>query len=448
MTTGDRDIEFRPVAGYIQPLRETVSVVSGVTGITVVRDYYETATTGSGSISVTLKPDAIAAGSVPVTDRAQWRFLGDDNSQWHDSGSTVGGLPAGTYLIECKPVEGRATPATASVVVANNQTSTPTITCFLADAQSGTPPSVLPFVTVATDLTEPYAYVGQIRSNAGLSSGFVVKARVVATAGHVVWDDGTLAAVQNLQWMFERDAGSYEPKPQVPRGFYIFDGYAAQRTAENTPGSSSPASQTLDVASIYFLEDAGRGGFGGFLASDLTANEFLLSAAQKTLVGYPVDGIPANDQGRMHATSPANVVLAAGYGRTFTTTAIRSSGGMSGGSLCIQRSNGKFYPAAVYLGGTNQTVVRAIDSEVIDRQLYPATHDSGRLPGTHPADRHHHRRTTREYHLRLSGGGARPRRVAHGQVRNLFEYRNCRRRRRPRWRRPNESIGIRRRHRS
>ena len=205
----------------------------------------------------------------------------------------------------------------------------------------------------------------------------MVKSRVVATAGHVVWDDGTLAAVQNLQWLFQRDAGSYEPKPQVPRGFYIFDGYAAQRTAENTPGSSSPASQTLDVASVYFTEDAGRGGYGGFLASDLTANEFLLSAAQKTLVGYPVDGIPTNDQGRMHATSPANVVFAAGYGRTFTTSGIRSSGGMSGGPLCIQHSNGNYYPAAVYLGGTNQTVVRAIDSQVIDLFKRAETSGSG-----------------------------------------------------------------------
>jgi hypothetical protein len=34
----------------------------------------------------------------------------------------------------------------------------------------------------------------------------------------------------------------------VPRGFYIFDGYAAQRAAENSPGTSSPQSQHLDVA--------------------------------------------------------------------------------------------------------------------------------------------------------------------------------------------------------
>jgi hypothetical protein len=42
-----------------------------------------------------------------------------------------------------------------------------------------------------------------------------------------------------------------------------------------------------------FLEDAGRGGFSGFLASDATDNEFLLSDANKILVGYPIDRVEA-----------------------------------------------------------------------------------------------------------------------------------------------------------
>lgn len=375
LTTGDRDIEFRPVPGYLQPPQEIVGVVSGEPVVVVERDYFETPDPGTGGLTVTLKPDAIAAAAVPSSDRAQWRLLGEDNTQWRDTGAVITGLNEGSYLVECKPVAGRTTPRVTSVLVEADQTSAPVITYRLTDAPAGAPPAVLPFVTVSADTTKPYAYVGQIVSNAGASTGFVVKPRVVATAGHVVFDDGTLSAAEGLQWQFQRDAGNYEPTPLYPRGFYIFDGYAAQRTLENTPGTSSPQSQTLDVAALYFVEDAGRGGYGGYLASDLNNNEFLLSGALKTLVGYPVEGVPLLDQGRMHATAPASLAFTAAFGRTFTTTAIRSFGGNSGGPLCVQHSNGQFYPAAIYLGGTGQTVVRAIDSQVID--LFKRAETSG-----------------------------------------------------------------------
>ncbi|MFO1481807.1 MAG: choice-of-anchor D domain-containing protein [Verrucomicrobiaceae bacterium] len=362
LTLEDREIEYRPVPGYIQPPKEIVGAPEEHSAVVIERDYYVTPVSGSGGISVTLKPESITTG----TGRAQWRFLGEDNTQWRDSGASVNGLPAGSYLVECKPVTGRATPPPASVLISSGQTSAPTLTYFQTDPQTGTPPAVLSFATVSTDTAMPYAHVGQIRSNVGTSTGFVVKPRVVATAAHVVWDDGTLAAVQGLQWLFQRDAGTYEPKPLIPRGFYLFDGYSAQRIQDNSPGESSPQSQNLDAAAMYFTESAGRGGHGGFLASDLTDNEFLLSSAQKTLVGYPVDGIPAIEQGRMHATPLANVNFTHAFERTFTTTAIRSSGGNSGGPLCIQYQGGGYYPAAIYLGGTGQTVVRAIDSAVVE----------------------------------------------------------------------------------
>ncbi|MES2661051.1 MAG: choice-of-anchor tandem repeat GloVer-containing protein [Verrucomicrobiota bacterium] len=366
LTTGDRNIEFRPVPGYIQPPRETVSVISGEAATILTRDYYETTSTGSGGLTVTLKPEVLADSSVPQATRAQWRLLGEDDTKWRDSAMSITGLSAGAYLVECKPVAGRTTPVPANVIVNDAQTAAPTITYFLPDAPTGTPPAVLAFEAVSTDQTKPYAHVGQLRSNAGSSTGFVVKQRVVATAAHVVWDDGTLSAVQGLQWLHQQHRGTYEPKPITPRGFYIFDGYAAQRVIDNSPGDSSPESQTLDVAAIYFNEDAGRGGYGGFLASDLAQNEFLLSNANKMLFGYPVDGVATNSQGRMFATSPANVTFTAAFGRTFTTTGIRGFGGNSGGPLCVQFEGGNYYPAAIYLGGTNQTVVRAIDSSVID----------------------------------------------------------------------------------
>ena len=293
-------------------------------------------------------------------------MLGEDDLQWRDSGASVIDLIPGNYLVECKPVAGRTTPPNINVVVNAGSPVSPTITYFLAEAATGAAPAVLAYESVTGDTAKPYAFVGQIRNNAGVGSGFVVKERVVATAAHVVWNEGSLSAAQAIQWLFQRHRGQHEPKPILPRGFYLFDSYSGQRAEEGTPGFFSPQSQTLDVAALYFTENAGRGGYGGFLASDLAQNEFLLSNANKMLVGYPVDGIAPTSQGRMHATAPFDVTFSAGFGRTFTTTGLRAIGGNSGGPLCVQFESGGYYPAAICLGGSGQMVVRAIDSAVVD----------------------------------------------------------------------------------
>ncbi len=51
--------------------------------------------------------------------------------------------------------------------------------------------------------------------------------------------------------------------------------------------------------------------------------------------------------------------------RVYLTDDITSRGGNSGGPVCVQYDDGRYFPAAIYLGGTTQTRVRAIDSDVI-----------------------------------------------------------------------------------
>jgi hypothetical protein len=99
LAAGDREIEFRPLPGYLHPPPETVSVTGGVP-VTVERAYYLTDVAGSGGISVTLKPESLAAPGVPAAERAQWRILGEDETRWRDSGATTDGLVPGSYLIE------------------------------------------------------------------------------------------------------------------------------------------------------------------------------------------------------------------------------------------------------------------------------------------------------------------------------------------------------------
>ena len=357
LTAGARVIQYQTVPGYLPIPDETVTVTGSPPGIALARAYTVSGISGSGSLTVTLAPASLSG--------AQWRFAGESGTQWKNSEVTVTGLVPGDYGIECKAVAGRTTPPPATATVTDGQTTLATMIYMIAENVSATPPAVLTFDMISAAQDMPYAYVGQITSDAGSGTGFVVRSRVVATAGHVVFDDVTLAATTGLRWYFQRQQGVNEPVPMTPRGYCLMSGYADQRATENTPGSSSPLSQNLDAAALYFLADAGRGGYSGYFASDSTVNEFMVSSALKTLVGYPLDGIAVTNQGCMHATPPANVAFAPAFGQTYTTSDIRSSGGNSGGPLCVQHASGIYYPAAIYLGGSAQLVVRAIDSAVV-----------------------------------------------------------------------------------
>jgi hypothetical protein len=307
---------------------------------------------------VSLKPDNLAG--------AQWRFSGE--TVWRDGQLEISGLTPGTYLVESKPVADRVTPPTTSVRVEDGVPGALTMTYVYANNPTGKGAGAVSFADVSNNEDLPLAYLGQIRSPVGSSTGFVVKRRVVATAGHVVFDDGSLSFISDLKWLFQRHSSEHEPMPQTPRGFYLAAGYADARQEQGVqPGEGTPESQDLDYAVLYFQEEAGRGGVGGFLASEAKdENEFLSSSVEKMLAGYPVDGIPEGDLGKVHATPVFTDALIPAFGETWTTPAVYGVGGISGGPLFARHSNGAFYPAAIYLGGSGQAVVRAIDSDVVD----------------------------------------------------------------------------------
>lgn len=361
LTAGDRIVEFRPVPGYLKPANETIAVASTVTPVSLARSYVASAEPGSGSLTVMLKPQDLTEGIAP----ARWKFFGESETDWKESGATVTGLAPGNYVILSKEVDGRSTPHPVTAIVADAQTTTITITYYIKEEPVGTPPDQLSFETFSDDETLPNAYVGQLRADSGSGSGFVVRPRVVVTAGHVIFDDGTLSVATGVQWLFQHDRQVHDPVPQTPRGFFLMTGYAAQRAEDNSPGVSTPASQNLDAGTLFFFDDAGRGGFSGYLASDTSSNEFLLSGALKTVAGYPIDGIAESGVDRLHATQPAAVNFTKSFERTYITPDVRASAGASGGPLCVLNENGGYYPAAIYLGGTNQMVVRALDSEVV-----------------------------------------------------------------------------------
>ena len=360
---GNYPVQFSPVAGFIAPATTTNVVLAG--SFTVVTNQYAVSGQVSfGALSVDIQPSSLAFSSDP-SSQAQWQLQGDTN--WYDSDFVLTNLVAGNHIIVFKEVAGWVTPAPRVVYVGANEQNSIAVTYLVAGQSSGTPPSVLQF----SDATSPafglpYVYNGQLLTDAGYGSGCVVQPRVVLTAAHVVFNDAQLSYVQNVNWFFQEFSGDYNPPAQVPAGWYVFSGYAAARTNDNSPGVESPASQDLDVAALYFLEDAGRGGSSGYLVSEANGTEWLEATALKTLVGYPVDDVPAINVGRMHATTPGNIIFTQVTNNVFATTAITGYPGNSGGPLCVQYTNGNYYPAGVYLGGTANTVVRAIDGAVAD----------------------------------------------------------------------------------
>ncbi|MGJ8725865.1 MAG: cadherin-like beta sandwich domain-containing protein [Roseibacillus sp.] len=371
LEAGERIVEYRPVPGAQRPANEVLFIPSGES-VALARSY-EAGSGGTGSLVVDLKPVTLASGG--------WRLYGE--TTWQSSGFEMMSLAEGDYLIEAEPVVGFETPQPVNVRVRNGEQSLGTMTYYVATAPdpSSVAPSELTLEETNAVGEEPYPFVGQLRSNAGKGSGFVVRPCVVATAGHVVFDDGTLSASENLQWLAQRHRGEQEPIPQTPRGFYLMTGYASQRVLEigegtSEPGNATPDSQNLDVAALYFQPRSddeeqfpGRGGYSGFLASDLLENEYLVQNSGevrlKTLVGYPLDGLALVDQDRMHATPAAPVLFEKVPGfELYKTMEIRSSGGNSGGPLCVYEA-GAYYPAAVYIGGTGQALVRGFDSSVV-----------------------------------------------------------------------------------
>lgn len=390
LPSGNYRVEFKPAAGRQEPLATVLPVLAGVTNPYTFS--YVTNASLLGSLMVLLEPPLLATNAVAAL-RAQWQLEGE--TAWHDSGESLHALPADSYTVRFKALSNWWAPPRRIVSVGGNRDNRVSARYYVADESPGAPPLPLDFqsdITQSYQAGLPYACAGQLLSAMGWASGFVVKERTVLTAAHAVFDDSTLAFVPEVKWFFQRHAGAYEPAPQLARGWFVLSGYAAQRQADASPGLASVASQNLDVAALYFLAPAGRGGYGGYLVSQSVAGEWLLRSRLHTLVGYPVDMIPTGDQGKLHATVVRQVDFQQLSGEVFATTTIKSYPGNSGGPLCVLGETnalypgGVFYPAGICLGGSQRTVVRTIDREVarLINQAEQSSHENSQGTGGGP----------------------------------------------------------------
>lgn len=366
LTRGNYDIELRPALGFRDPQPFPIALQNGTQYADTV-DYAAVAPTGRGDLTLILRPNYLAAATDPAA-RAQWRREGE--TAWHDSGEMVSGLDEGVYTIEFKSVNGFREPTPLLAVVGADQENTVQASYRIGESRPGDPPVAL---TLAQTTARPFEFGGQVQTGRGFGSGFVADTRTVLTAAHVVFDDEALGYVPLVRWLFQKTRGEFEPEPLTPRGWYVFGGYAQQRIADRGVGGyeadeASPESRHTDAAALYFFTDTdapGRGGYGGFLLSNADANEWLTTARTKRLSGYPMEGVPENERGRMHATPALADALTRETGRVFKTKAFHGLPGMSGGPLLVVADDGQFYPAGIFLHSGGDTFIRAIDSDVL-----------------------------------------------------------------------------------
>src|SRR5207244_1529891 len=101
-----------------------------------------------------------------------------------------------------------------SVVTVGNQLSLAT-NAYPTNVSGAITPVALAFSNI-TATNSPYQYNGQIQTDVGLSSGVVVKDRVVLTVAHALFSDSTLQWAANVRWFFEQHSGDYQAPAQTP----------------------------------------------------------------------------------------------------------------------------------------------------------------------------------------------------------------------------------------
>ena len=230
LASGNYIVEFRAVNGFRAPDPLTLAV---------------------------LTPGFAGNPATAEASRAQWRRQGE--AAWHNSGELVS-LNSGVYVVEFKPIPLLFEPPAVEVEVIAGQTNSVTGAYVVAETPAAPKPQVLTLAQATTQ--QPDLFSGQIKVDHGFASGCVVQKHVVLTAAHVLFEDASLSFATDVKWFFQRQRGQYEPAPQTPRGWYVREGYSAQSAGDGAaqePGISTPASQILDIAAMFFLDPPGRG---------------------------------------------------------------------------------------------------------------------------------------------------------------------------------------------
>jgi hypothetical protein len=375
---GEYSIVFKEIDGWRTPTSDLSFRVG--TGPQTPKTYrykpIDASEQKRGVLRVTIEPLDIARTNV-VDAKGQWRLLEEPPSgNWLSSEEQLE-LPVGYHVVEFKQITGSYSPPPALAFQVLPGESGYKVEYQPVETSPGEAPQVLQSYGIVRSTNSPYGFVGQILAEGNYGTGFLVKDRVVLTAAHVLFDRSTLSYSSNVWWSFQKHSPEHEPVPKQPMGWYAFSAYAAGQT-------NNVERRNYDVAAMFFTPH--EGARGGYLTHTEGRDWLSSSESQKVLIGYPMEIVPVNQRGRMHETGPRYFQFERIIGTAlYRSQDLKGYGGMSGGPLCIEvpiTPTRSFYlPAGIYLGGVEETIVRAIDLDVVD--LIRRAYDSSAVGGDH-----------------------------------------------------------------
>ena len=112
---GSYTVEYSSISGWDKPSNQSISVTRN-NPATTTGTYVQQL----GSVRATIEP--VGARTLG----AQWRLTSGPDTGPKDSGTTISGIPVGTYTVEYSSISGWDKPGNQSVSVTKNNTATPT----------------------------------------------------------------------------------------------------------------------------------------------------------------------------------------------------------------------------------------------------------------------------------------------------------------------------------
>lgn len=405
------EVEFLPVPGFTienrvgsssNPLGAQFVLEDQGDRLKLIIDYVPNKA-DEGGLSVQIFPDTAAKGSPP----AKWRIRHNDmDGNGEDDDFLTGEiltLPAGFYEIYFEQVPGFEVPRPRTVQVVENQTNI--IECTYLDialAGDKDKASLTPIDYFETSFKlKGVQGTGQVRSNIAKATGVAVARRVVLTSAQVVFNPKRLTSSYKVRWSLQRQTKgvssgyTYNPPPQIPRGWYLFNDYSALLGSQK-PGEVSLDSADNSVAALFFAEPCARGGFTGYLGSTDGQKKAYLEDSEfvKFLAGYGLSqdthpGAQSGNDGILYA-SPENFnlpLIPIDGTRLYRSIELSNQshaalGSLLGAPLFLRNSKRPVdLPAAILVGsqdfgsGKEELIFRAIDVSVaalIHRGSYSA----------------------------------------------------------------------------
>ncbi|MEO0453100.1 MAG: hypothetical protein AAFY98_03040 [Verrucomicrobiota bacterium] len=419
--TVPHEVEFLPVPGYdiqfaptsfstgsnTDPLASQVTIDDGGT-TRLLSVSYTRNRSARGTLIVNLFPSSVqSAGTWRIRNLDEDSTPGDDAFPHSDKVN----LPAGYYEIYFDPI-GIFEPPRPRIVRVLPDVDNIIDATFLPSDSSGSnkfPLNPTDLFASSPGFDGPQA-TGQVRSNIAHTTGIAVASHTVLTSAQAVYNPERLAFSYKVRWMLQRQtaqnpnsAGANKTPTQIPKGYYIFNGYS-DALSNTSLGTGEVDATRLDngVAALFFDQPAARGGYAGYIGTDnaeidtglLDPDNFKFMASYGLSEDTRSPTTQDND-GDLHL-SPINglssVLDFAGFNALFRTGALSNLkgstklAGVLGSPIFVRNpANEIDLPAGILVGtfdfGAGQRLIfRAFDEELI--QLVHRANYSGQTTRT------------------------------------------------------------------